>query len=287
MSQWTHIRGGFELRSTPYEQKKFTLEEPNEKDGEAWRKWRIAWGKSFYLPYPEEQFKLSMPVLGWHYDETREETRTLDFRATLYSLPRARKYLDEAFKLLPQGEVGFRYSIKQDVYDSHSSCSGFMTPCLSKYYKDALTKMYHSEDFFYNYDANDLFYLFNVEKECSVDEVDGIVIGIRDDIRYCSGDEMMHSLEEFFSYLIKNGIEVEDGYLEWEDEYEPEVIFAWRCSRLSADIAYQFMKLDAKTNKILYSKEYRYKKDEKGFIDWEACDRQEYDIVEETFEESK
>lgn len=289
MSQWTHIRGGMQLESSPYEQKKFTLEEPDKsKDEDAWYKWRIAWGKSFYLPYPEEQFKLSMPGLGWYCgkkkkDGTREEGRTLEFRAYLYSLPRAKKYLDEAFKLLPQGECGFRYSIKQDVYDGHSSCSGFMTPCLNKYYKDALTRMYHNEDSFYNYTADDLFKWFHVDKECSVESITGMVIGIRDDIRYCSGEEMMKGLEEFFKYLAEHDITVEDGYLEWEDEYEPDVRYAWRNSRLSFGIEHQFLVLDKKTNKILKSKTYVHKRDENGKLDWKAYDNHEFDIIEEEF----
>ena len=145
MSQWTHIRGGLELVSSAYEQKPMKIAHPKEEDfadkdayEEAIEKWRAAYHKSLYLPYPEEQFKLDVPTLRQRYNrKTKKEYTTLSFHANIYSLPRAKKYIKEAFNLMPQGELGFRYSVEQSILDSSSSSSGFMHNCLYKYYKEA------------------------------------------------------------------------------------------------------------------------------------------------------
>ena len=239
MSQWTHIRGGLELISGPYEQKKFTLEEPKKSDFEsedafrdAYWKWRVKYNKSLYFPYPEEQFKLSMPTTGMSYGKKKkdgryEEFHTLEFRAYVYSLPRARKYIEEAFKLMPSNEMGLgvRHSIDQNIHDSSSSSSGFWVPAEYKAYKDTLTRMYYSKDSWYSYDYDDLKKYMHIREDCSVEHINHILVGIRDDVRYCSGYEMQEGLEKFFAYLEEHGIDVEDGYLEWQDEYELDKIW--------------------------------------------------------------
>ena len=286
MSQWTHIRGGFELVSSPFEQKKFTLEKPSKDDEVAYDKWRDAYDKSFYLPYPEEQFKLSMPTIHTKYKKpTKKNPKdsyvTLDFEASIYSLPRARKYIEEAFKLLPQGEVGFRYSIKQDAYDYSSSCSCFHLPCLFKYYKDALNRMYHSDNVWDSYTYDDLVRYLHIDKECGVRDITSIVIGVREDLRYCSGGELMRGLESFFKYLREHDIDVEDGYLEWQDEYDHKNIYAWRKSRVFSDCVYEFIIFDKYTNKINYRKSYNYKKDADGYNLY----NDELEVKEEYFDE--
>lgn len=290
MSQWTHIRGGLELNSSPFEQKKFGHPEPEEKDFEnreafleAHEEWRKLYLKSLYLPFPEEQFKLSAPGLRVRYgdkkeDGTRESFKTLNFRAAIFSLPRAKKYIKEAFDLLPQGESGFRYSLDQNRNDSRSSGSGFFIPCLNKYYQQAINKMYYSEDPWHSYDYDQLREYFKIDDDCSVDDVDYILVGVRSDLRYCSGEELMEGLEKCFLHLRKHRIAIEDGYLEWQDEYEPKVIYSWRRSRIGdIDEVYSFYKLDRTTNQIIYSKTYKYKKDEHGYNDY---DNPELDIEE-------
>ena len=278
MSQWTHIRGGLELVSTPYECKPIpkSLVEPKREDfesNEAFDKahseyrWKVR--KLLYFPYPEEQFKLDMPKPGTSYGKKkkngkREEYHTLKFEAKIYSLPRARKYIEEAFKLMPQGELGFRYSLDQTPIDSSSSCSGFMIPCEYKAYQDALTRLYNSEHPWESYTYEDLRKWFHIDEECSVDSVNHILVGIRDDIRYASADEVQEGLEKVFKYLEDHEISVEDGYLEWQDEYDPCYIYAWRLSRLSFGISHQFLKLDKRTNQVVHSKTWAAKRDEDG-----------------------
>jgi hypothetical protein len=278
MSQWTHIRGGLELVSTPYEMKKMpkSLVEPKKEDFEteeafekAHDKYRWEIRKLLYYPYPEAQFKLLMPEPGISYGKKkkngkREEFHTIDFKAKVYSLPRARKYIEEAFKLMPQGEVGFRYSLDQNDKDSSSSCSGFMVPCDYKAYQDALNRLYKAQNPFDSYTYEDLRRWFHIDEECSVDEVSHIIVGIRDDIRHASAEEVQEGLEKAFKYLEDHEISVEDGYLEWQDEYEPDYIYAWRFSRLSWGISHQFLKLAKRTNQVVHSKTWAAKRDENG-----------------------
>ena len=275
MSQWTHIRGGLELISSPYESKPIpkSLIEPKREDfeteeafDEAHDKYRWEVKKLLYYPYPEEQFKLLMPRPGYSYGKKkkngeREKFHTLCFEAKVYSLPRARKYIEEAFNLVPQGESGFRYSLEQRDSDSSSSCSGFMVPCEHKAYQGAINRMYSSDSLWDSYTYDDLRKYWHIEDECSVSH---ILVGIRDDIRYASAQEVQEGLEKAFKYLEDHDISVEDGYLEWQDEYDPDHIYAWRLSRLSWDISHQFMTLDKKTNQIVHSKTWVAKRDEKG-----------------------
>ena len=278
MSQWTHIRGGLELVSTPYEMKKApkSLTEPKRENFEtdeafekAHDKYRWEEKKLLYFPYPEEQFKLDMPKPGMTYDKKkkngkREEYPTINFSAKIYSLPRARKYIEEAFKLMPQGECGFRFSLDQIATDCSSSCGGFMVPCEYKAYQDAITRLYKSDNPWDSYTYEDLRTWFHIKDECSVDSVNHILVGIRDDIRYCSAQEVQKGLEKVFKYLEEHEISVEDGYLEWQDEYEPDYIYAWRNSRLSWGISHQFLKLDKNTNTVVHSKTWAVKRDENG-----------------------
>ena len=292
MSQWTHIRGGLELVSTPYEMKKMpkSLVEPKKEDFEteeafekAHDKYRWEVRKLYYYPYPEEQFKLSMPLPAttytWHgKDRKRKDHQSMEFRAYVYSLPRARKYIEEAFNLMPQGELGFRYSLEQKVYDSSSSCSGFWMPCEYKAYQDAINRLYKHEHYWSNYTYEDLRKYFHIDDECSVDSVSHILVGIRDDIRYCSAQEVQEGLEKCFKYLEENDIGIEDGYLEWQDEYDCDHIYAWRYSRLSFGISHQFLVLDKKTNKVTHSKTWVRKRTAEGKIDWDA--EEQWNIIE-------
>ncbi len=292
MSQWTHVRGGLELFAGPYEIKKNKLVEPNKKDFESEEAWRDAYwdyknklAKYYYLPYPEEQFKITTPrVLEVYHKPTKKdpsETETVLHvdEAFVYSLPRVKKLLDEAFALLPSGEVGFRYAVKQDCFDS-SSCSwasAFQYPCLDEYYKNALEKLYYNEGHWSRFTFDELVEYQKLNKACSVNDVNSMIIGVREDLRYCSAQMFQEGLEKFFAFLAEHNIGVEDGYIEWEDEYDPDHIYVWRKSRISHDCACVFLILDATTNAIVHSKNCLYKKTEDGYWDFEA---EGYDIVE-------
>lgn len=280
MSRWTHIRGGMELTSRPHEFK-------GQKS--------TAYGsKDAYLPFPEEQLKIRAPRPGLTFaSETDEEQEaTLTFKVRIYSLPRARKYIERAFQLLPQGEVGIKYSINQDSDYCWSSSSCFDYPCDEKAFKKAVEKMYRDDSWSLSFKDLDRYY--HIETDM-IDRVEGINIGIRTDVRYCSGEEMLEGLEKFFNYLRENDIDVEDGYLEWEDEYnvydeERHYYYCWRCSRITdeTEVLYNFHKIDYDTNKILWTKTYKRPKITKlnkqgkecECIDWDA----EIIVEEKTYE---
>lgn len=253
MSQWTHIRGGLELRSSAYEYKP-TKQRFN----------------SAYYPFPEEQFKIGMPEIF----DTGKGYSGLYFEVYEYSLPRARKYIEEAFELLPQGECGFRYSIKQDKYDSHSSSGSFDYKCQYDTFKKTILKLYAEQHPYWSF--KDLEENFEVCAEW-VKHVDGIIIGIREDLRYCDGVELLKALEKFFEYLEQNDVEVEDGYLEWQDEYKGGILFSWRKSRIGPEAHHCFYITNINTNEIMYSKIYKRKRLPNGRIDWDADG---YDVVE-------
>lgn len=287
MSQWVHIRGGFELVSPPHE---FKGKDPD----------RYCGSKDAYLPYPEEQMKLNAPKpYTFTKNKKGEKGMGLEFRAYLYSLPRAKKYIKEAFDLLPQGEVGWSYSINQSIHNGSSSSSNFDYPCDVKAFKQAITAMYKCEDEWGNYTYEDLKKYYGVELDW-VEFINEIIIGIREDIRYCSGEEMLEGLEKFFNYLREHDIIVEDGYLEWEDGYasfwDKPYYYCWRCSRISDEMrtVYKFHKIEYKTNKILWTKTYSYptvmekRIDEEGKeYDYEATifNPQELVTKEESFED--
>lgn len=267
MSRWTHIRGVIEVTSEPFELKPMKLvqpkEERNKSNDDEWAAyWEERKRKSYY-PFPKEQFILSTPVL----QETWDKKYYTRIQAYEYSLPRARRYLEEAFNLLPQGEVGWHPAIKQDKTNCGSSSSFADYSCQQKAFQQGVLELYKDEYWYFTFKE--------LEKHLKIqltwiEHIDGIIMGIREDLRYCSGLELMEGLEKFFLYLKDHDIDLEDGYLEWQDEYDPDHIFAWRCSRIDYDCEHQFMILDSKTNAILYAKKYDYKRTEDGEIDWFA-----------------
>ena len=255
MSRWTHIRGGLELYSTPFETKK-------DEEGQ----------DVYYLPFPEEQMKVRFDGMRYRYDRGEELPIGLSFAATIYSMPRAKKYIDEAFAMLPQGEIGFRYAIKQDANDYSSSQTYFGNPSVENAFYEAVEK-FMSKGARAQFDVVDKEELID---ECGLelsmaDYASALAIGVRNDLRDCSGWELMESLEKALNHLKANHIGVEDGYLEWQDEYEPKWIYAWRCSCLQPEEC-SFMILDAKTNSVLWKKTFSKPCDEEGLIIYDSED---------------
>lgn len=283
MSRWTHIRGGLELIGEIFrydgktklpDVKDFTSAEEFEK---ARRKYYDNYLRSAYLPYPEEQFKLSAPLLGTrpNYKKKKdkdgcypEESCLRVPNVYLYSLPNNREYIEKAFKLMPQGELGLRYSLSQEITDYSSSTYGWIQveSCLKKYYKEAIARMYSSRDKYNSYDYDRLYKYEGLDmNDTVINYVSSILVAIRDDVRYCSGVEMLKGLEEAIADLSKHGIDIEDGYIEWEDEYKPNLIFSFRKSRIGPiDEDFRFFITDTKNNKIVWSKTYLYKVDAIG-----------------------
>lgn len=291
MSQWTHVQGCLLLSSEPFEFKKIKVERPadfrNREDQpeleEAWEKWREAYLKSAYLPYPEEQFKMSVPVLmnKYNYKTNKEEAYLYIERITLYSLPRARKYIEEAFKLLPYGETGFTYAIKQDWTNCRTSSSSSEFTCLKKYLKDAVNKLYNDEDYFYSHTYDSLKKYNKLDDNPWIDYVNEIVIGIVEDLRYCSAQELEEGLEKFIRYLESNKVSVCGGMLEFIDEWEENTKHVFRACKYEG---YTFETIDTTANKVIKRKTYSYPKDEKGLIDFDEFEKSGWVIKEEVLE---
>ena len=248
MSQWVYVRGGFELEASPWEVKG----SPKNKN-------------SGFLPYPKEQFKVLPPTLSYAKPSKDKSgnlvmNKQLEFRVYIYSLPRVKKLIHKAFDILPQGECGWSYSMNQTSCQSYSASSNFTFPICQKYFKEAIDRMYDFDNPWVKM-RYDTLKKYHGLQNGFIEEVTGITIGIAESIRWCSGEEMLEAMEKFFIFLEENGIHISDGYLEWEDAWEVNYKYAWRCSKLSNDYKYQFLKLDNKTNKILYSKNYKYTSD--------------------------
>lgn len=284
MSQWTHVQGCLLLSSEPFEFKKIKVERPTKRKGneEAWAKWVGAYRKSAYLPYPEEQFKMSVPVLTdkYNYQNKKESYLNIE-RITLYSLPRARKYIEEAFKLLPYGETGFTYAIKQDWTNCRSSSSNLDYPCLKTYLKEAVNKLYNDKNYFYSHTYDSLKKYNKLDDEPWVDYVNEIVIGIVEDLRYCSAQDLEEGLEKFIKYLESNKIDISGGMLEFVDEWEKNTKHVFRACEYEG---YTFETIDTTTNKVIKIKTYSYPLDDKGLIDFDEFEKSGWIIKEEVLD---
>ena len=248
MSRWTHIRGGFELKTSPYR-----LKNPKQPGGLG--------SKNVIIPKPDEQVEIRYPRACCSDDNLK-----LTFTMYIFSLPIAKPVIDKAFKLLPHGE-DWSYSISQSIYNGSCSSGQFEFPCEEKIFYKKVQEMFKGD--YIDESHVDVDFI-----EC----IDEIIIGVREDIRYYSGEEMLQALEKFFIYLRQNEVDVEDGYLEWEDEYESDYIYCWRSSRVTDDVEtlWSFYKLDRQTNRILWYKQYKkpvkISKDGEEFIDYESKD---------------
>lgn len=254
MSQWTHVKGTIQLNATPFEFKG---------EGEEQTK---------YLPLPEQQFKLMPPLLRHKHPQPKDPNEInacLEFGAEIYSLPRAEPIIEKLFtEILPHNELGLgvTHSLYQRPHDAHMSSSGFDCEDIEKAFKEAVSKMYSADD---PWRGRSFERLEKWEGAClgMIQYIDAFILSLRSDIRYCSGVEFMEAWRKFLAELGKYNIWFDEGYLEWEDEYDPHHIYAWRSGYLT-DIRHQFMILDPVTNEILYAEKYEYPKDDEGYIDY-------------------
>lgn len=297
MSQWTYVQGCLYLSLEPYELKPIKVpqvrrpEDP-EKEPEqykAWLKWRRAYLKSAYLPYPEEQFKINVPTMltrcckkSKKHPEGKETV--LHTHVKIYSLPRARKYLDEAFAMLPQGECGFNYAVRQGIGDSYSGCSDFDFNCYYKYFKNAIDKLYYNDDYFYCYTFEDLVKYQGLDKSCWVDNVDGMTIGIYNPLRWSSAKEVQEGFEKCIEYLLDKGFDICSGYLEWTDNFEYNNPLRHTLRVDGKFDGYRFETFEINTNKLVYRKIFKVPEDENGLCDFDKLEKDGYVITEEYFE---
>lgn len=301
MSDWTYVRGCLELDSSPFElSKDFTMSQPKrenyktDKEYEnAVDEYRTAYHNAIYLPYPEEQFKLGSPILGSKPDTTKKkkknkwggysypEKKCISFDdSVIYSLPRAKPIIEEAFKLFPQGELGFRYVLDQKAEDSTSSMSGFIHPCLYEYYKKAVDKMYagFNQGWKAEWNYEYLEKYIGIDDDCFYDTVSEIICGINTSLRYATADEFYIRLLKVIDYLTQNDIRINHGYLEWRDSYTcyDGFIYAFRTGNWMGE--WSIMKLDLETNKIIWKHSHIHPKKDDGKIDFDTFIDVEEDV---------
>ncbi len=272
MSEWTYVRGSLQLNSSPFEiDANFNQVEPKREDFKSDKKYekaldeyRTAYHNAIYLPYPEEQFKLGAPVIGSVPGKDKTKWKAgISFDDTyIYSLPRAKKYIEEAFKLFPQGELGFRYWLDQNSYDGRSCAGSFIHPCLYSYYHEAVDKLYSSFPTkwgsYWNFEKLNEY--IGIEEDCSFETVSTIFCGVHTSLRDATAKEVMDSLINFIKYLNKYDILVESGYLEWYDTYTLYSGYRYAFRTGSWFGEYSIMKLDAETNKIIWKLEHKHPK---------------------------
>ena len=269
MSRWTHIRGCIELEASPYDMvmKDGTKLPHNPKT------WNCSEDVSYVLPYPDEQIQIAMPryFVTMKSDSDGDDGCYQELDAEIYSLPRAKPIIERIFKnTFPDNELGLgvAHSLGQFPHNASSMSSSCLNETLERQVKNSIAKLYekHSTGFpLVEYD--DISERDGDTRIGDIHEITRVLLSIRDDVRYCSGAEMMRSIKAFLDKITLNDILIEDGYLEWEDEWAPDYLFAWRKSRMDNKV-YEFMILDAYTNERIYTETYLLPKGKDGSTDY-------------------
>ena len=293
MSEWTYVRGALEFSCSPFELKKGFKErdikredfKTEEEYDAAVEEQNVAYHKAVYLPYPEEQFKLGAPIVTEVPDRTQPKVKGHDGRmlypdksvigfngTVIYSLPRAKPILEKAFRLFPQGELGFRYTLEQREVDANSSVGGFIHPCLYKYYHDAITKAYSnfSSPYGEKWTYEELVRYIGVEEDCQYECASNIICGVFASLRDATAEMVYESLISFLKFLEEREIDVY-GYLEWYDSHSAWAGYRYAYRSGSWTGEYTIMKLDFKTNKIIWKLEHKHpKKSDRDMIDFDT-----------------
>lgn len=237
MSQWTHIKGVLRLSASVYSTA------VNSKTGE----------QIPVLPLPDEQMEIENGICDtWWNEKTGEKESELTFRVYEYSLPRVKPTVHWAIeKFMPHGEVGFGgYSLHQDKYKGNMSSSDFDFPCEEKQFKKVIEERYKNCIYQYSVASwKDIKEHLHPRLRW-VEHVTDFDLSIDDDIRYCSGSEMMLAMEKLLGTLEANDISVDSGYAEWEDEYDGEHLYAIRKDSWIT----RFMVLNKENNQIVAQK---------------------------------
>lgn len=270
MSQWTHIRGCIELEVSPFDMvMKDGTKLPHNPNS-----WNHSEDVSYVLPCPDEQIQVAMPryFVALKPDNDIGDDCYQKVDVEIYSLPRARPIIERIFKkTFPDNELGegVTHCLNQFPHDASSMSSSLRgDETLERQVKEGIAKLYekHSTGFpLVEYD--DIGEEDGSVRIGFIHEITRVLLGIRDDVRYCSGAEMMRSIKAFLDEITLNDILIEDGYLEWEDEWAPDYLFAWRKSRMDNKV-YEFMILDAYTNERIYTETYLFPKGEDGSSDY-------------------
>ena len=132
--------------------------------------------------------------------------------------------------------------------------AGFIHPCLYNYYHDAVNKMYSSFPARWGsqWSFKDLSEYVGVEENCSFENVSLIFCGIHTSLRDASAEGVKDSLIKFIKYLNEHDISIDSGYLEWYDSCTSYYGYRYAFRTGSWLGEYSIMKLDLKTNEIIW-----------------------------------
>lgn len=199
MSQWTHVKGCIDLSGSA------AAVDHNNKTAVT----------KYYLPYPDEQLKLSAPKPTW---VPEGKTRGgIDYRVKVYCLPRCKEIVDSIMKLFPSGENNIiNYSLYQPKNRFRLS-RGSLNPWEENIVQNRILRQYQDEeDFVGTWEELKDYYNINIGwVDCATD----FTLTISDDLRYCSGVEFLDALEKGIVSLKEQGIEVTEGIIDWADDY--------------------------------------------------------------------
>lgn len=226
MSQWVHVRGTLVLH------------------GESIRRRKTRTGKpTYYFPYPEEQCSLYADYVIDNQIQTRLK---------INSYPLVSRIIKEGIlDYIPFGETGTFCNLSYDTNHVNISSSQ-LTPQEQPIFRKLASKQLNGYGLPWN--------MIKKRIACSsVDYNNEVILTINDDIRYCSGNELMTAFYKLFDFLSSKNIYIKGGYIEWVDEWEWDKIFAIRVDEYDSNI--KFMILNSKTNSIKSWKNLHYKYD--------------------------
>lgn len=245
MSRWTHIRGALNCSASIFDKK-------IKKDGK----------EIYSMPFPEEQFILGAPRLMTDV----ENNTTLNFKVYEYAAPRVKPIIDKLIAdHMPYGEIGLTYYINYNKRDSDSSSSCFDFPCEQKLFKQAIEDFYSKDADPFEYNDYEYLVKSNDINLSWVERNSEFSFTIDDNIRYCSGEDLLLSLEKLFKGFEDNRIWVDAGVLQWDDEYIENYYFQFK---VSSNCEKQFSLISREDNHIIAYKKYfdKYDKDTKDYV---------------------
>lgn len=238
MSQWTHIIGSMKLDSPIFNYKK------NKKGDDI-----------SYFVDPDKQFIISPAMLCKRLNDKKETIPSLVYEVYEYSLPRVQPLFEKWMKeIMPQGETGFTYYLNQAKGDFSGSSGGLYTNCEKNVFKQRIEHMYKDSDNYYRiHEYKSLVDMYNLNVSW-VHHCTDFTLTLCDDIRYCSGKELLKSIESLLMHIGKNDISVNSCCIEWHDEYNEtfyyRLVDEYNNSKLRCDI------ISNEDNSILASKWY-------------------------------
>ena len=219
MSQWTHICGNLKLSASVFNIK-------TNKNGT----------EIVSFEDPEEQFVLGPAYVETGYEKSKVISKLI-YDAYEYSLPRVKPIIEKIVnETMPKGETGLTYFLNQRKGYHDSSSSFLYYACEKNAFKKRIEELYtnNEEAFGHNFSFEHLKEIFHL-KLGWVHQCQDFTFSVADDVRGCSGEEMLTSLENLIKKLGEAEIFIEDCCIIFTDEYNNDFhyLLTSECSELS------------------------------------------------------